>query len=367
MGCCNTNPKIPPEAIMLERLRDSISSDSPERIRCVLNLLLQPQSENKYNIDSAILVLKEITLNPLGYALWTGNLKSFKCLLQEYKASPIEMEKILVENHFTGFDIICERNYSQLFQFYIPIYLDLSSKIPLQKHDNHMTMDFDKTEELAPKNIYTPVHKACELGHISILLNVFNYFKNKSYKPHILDLEYQDETTGENCVLIACRCGNYSMLKFLHEVVQADFSKKNSKGEGPIIVLLAASRKTPNQVYFQCLTYLIEAVGVDVKNQFEECLLLAQDRQTVQYLEGVLAKMGVEIDKKAVEETNKIYNKPIPKTDLEIKMDEDDEFYVADYIEDKDVDRSALSSIANFESHIEPFISVLGNNNSILK
>jgi hypothetical protein len=331
--------------------------------------MIQSTEEKKYNIDSAILVLKEITLNPLGYALWTGSLKSFKCILQEYHASPIEMEKILLEHHFTGFDIICERNYSQLFQFYVPVYLELSTRIPVAGADNHLTIEFDKTVDVSPKYLYTPVHKACDLGNISVLLNIFNYFKNKDYKPHILDLEYQDETTGENCVLISCRNGNYPMIKFLHEVVKADFSKRNSKGEGPVLVLLAASRKTPNQVYFQCLVYLVEVVAVDLRSQFEECLLLAQDRQTVQFLESSLAKLGVEADKQTIEESNKIFSKPQPKTDLEIKLDqeEDDDFYVGDYIEDKDVDRSALSSIANFESHIEPFISVLGNNNSILK
>lgn len=367
MGCCNSNTKIPQEQVLLEKLRESISSDSAERLKCILNMMLKNHEDNKSLINSPIFDLKEITLSPLCYSLWVGSLNAFKCLIQDFHACPIEMEKIFLDNHFTGLDIICERNYTSLFLYYIPLYTQHSSKIPTLKQDQHVTVEFDRTVDQVPKNIYTPVHKACELGNISILLTIFNYYKNKDFTPHLLDIEYQEETTGENCVLIACRTGNYSMIKFLHEVVKANFFKVNAKGEGPIIVLLAACRKANNEVYFQCLVYLIEVVKVEFREQYEECLLLAQDRQTVAYLENCLKMMGIKADKKSIEENNKIQMKPQPKTDIEMKLDEDDEFYIKDYIEDRDVDRSALSSIANFESHIEPFISVLGNNFSILK
>ena len=367
MGCCNTNARIPQDQMLLSKLKDSIASDSSERVRCVLNLLLKSSPEQHFQIDSPTIDLKDLTLNPLAYSLWTGSQSVFKCLVQEFNASPIEMEKLLLDQHFTGLDIICERNYTAMFLYYIPIYLQYSTQIPISKQDHQVTVDFDRTVDQVSKNIYSPVHKACELGNISILLTIFNYFKTKDFKPHILDLEYQEETSGENCVLIACRTGNYSMIKFLFEVVKADFTKVNSKGEGPVIVLLAACRKAPSQVYFQCLVYLLETVHIDLKKIYEDCLLLAQERVIVEYLEKSLKDLGICVNKQSIEETNKIHLKPQPKTDIEMKLDEEDEFYIKDYIEDRDLDRSALSSIGNFESHIEPFISVLGNNYSLLK
>ena len=368
MGCCSTVNKAPENFVMAEKFKQAVEADSPDRIRVIMGMMQEDQKTGF--IDEGIVALKEITLNPLGYALWLGNLKAFKCLYEEFHARLCEMERLLLEKNFTALDIICQRGFTELLGYYIPLYIQFNSSFPTSKEDQNITVEFDKTVELLPRNVYTPVHKACELGKIAVLLTIFNYFKEKSYKPYTLDLEYQEEQRGKNCVLIACRTGNYSMLKFLHETVRSDFNVKNKNGETTINVCLAGNKKRPSKVYLDCLIYLIDVVGVDIKYQYEESLLLAQDRETTVYLEGKLKSVGINARKYLIEDANKIKIEPIPKTDLEMELDADEgRFNIRDYIEeeDREVDRSALSSIGNLDSHIEPFISVLGANNSILR
>ena len=198
------------------------------------------------------------------------------------------------------------------------------------------------------------------------MLEIFNFFKDKDYKPFNLDLEFQEENTGENCVLIACRNGDYPMIKFLNELVKADFSVKNKNGENAIIVCLAANRKNPRQVYFECLIYLVEIAKVDLKSQYEESLLLAQDREIVFYIERQLKLMGITADKEKVEASNRIKQFASPRSDLSIQLDDVSNFNLGDYIGEED-NTSIISNIPNGESQLEPFMSMLGNNNSILK
>ena len=364
MGCCQTAGKLPQDQVLIEKLQNALDSNSPDRIRVVMNVI--QKNGLLASIDEPIFIQKEIALNPLSYSLWQGNLKSFKCLYEEYHAKVSEIEKLLNEKSITPLDIICEKGYHELLVYYIPLYIEYASAHPSSRDDHNVTVEFDKTIDALPRNIYSPVQKACEMGNIHILLTIFNYFKGSSSIPPILDLEYQDEHTGENCVLIACRNGNYSMLKFLHEIVKADFHMKNKRKESAINVCLAGNRKRLAKIYLECLIYLIETVKVDFLYQYEESLLIAQDYETIKYLEYKLSNAGIKVTKQDLEDENKIKVTPVPKTELDLKLDEAEEFNVGEYI-DNEVDRSALSSIANFDSHLEtPFISVFGNI-SILK
>lgn len=365
MGCCQTQGKVPQENIIIDKLKGAIEANSPEKIAICMGMLQKLSKGTSFTVDSPIFVVKEVSLNSLAYATTLGNAKAFKCLYEEFKASVVEMEKILLETEITSLDIICQKGYTELLLYYIPIYLQFNTSFPNAK-PNNLTMDFDKTVEATPRNIYTPVQKACDLGNISILISIHNYFKNKQYKPYTLDIDYQEETSGENCFLIACRNGNYQMIKFLFEVVKTDPSVKNKNGESAINICLAACKRNPNRIYLECLIYLIEVAKVDIKYQHEESLLLAQDKEIIQYIERQLKNLGIKTDKQSVEKINIIKQMPIPKSDLEVQLDDQNEFNIRDYVGD-DMDRSALSSIANFESQLEPFISVLGNNLSILK
>lgn len=362
MGCCSTTNKVPQETMLIEKLKYAIDANSPERIRVVLNML--EAGKKTCRVDEPIVELKEIVLNPLAYSVWLGNIKAFRCLHEEFNAKVSVMEEQLAAKNISALDIICQRGFTDMLLHYIPLYLTLTPSVV--REDQNGTVEFDKTLDVIPRNSYTPVQKACEMSHIMILLNVFNYFKGKTFTPYTLDIEYQEEHSGENCVLIACRTGNYSMLKFLFETVKANFAVTNKHGENAINVCLAGNKKRPSKIYLECLMYLIETAKVDVRYQYEESLLMAQDKEMVLYLEAKLNALGINASKYAIEKKNLISPAPIPKTELDMELDAAEEFHLRDYI-DEECDRSGISSIGNFESHIgTPFMSVMGGNNSIL-
>jgi hypothetical protein len=367
MGCCNSVGRMPAESLILDKLKTGIEAGSAEKIRVAMRMMAKAEGGEKFTfIDLPLVTFKNIKLSLLGYAAWVGKTRAFKCLYEEFQASVVEMEKLMLESHFSALDIMCERGFNELLLYYMPIYLQFSHKILTRMSEKQLTLDLDQSPT-GFTNVATPVHKACELGNISILLDVYNFFKEKEFKPYVLDLDFQDETTGENCALIACRCGNFPMLKFLHEVTKADFSAKNKNGENAIAVCLAAAKRAPSRLFFECLVYLVETVRVDLKEQYEECLLLAQDREVVNYLENKLKNEGISTGKQTLEAENRIKFAAKPKSDLSIQLDKQDEFYIKEFIGEPPSTTSVISAIPNLESHLEPFFSVLGNNNSILR
>ena len=205
-----------------------------------------------------------------------GRLKAFKCLYENCFASVVEMETLLLNTNISSLDLVMTLD-SEFFLYFIPIYLKYQLFDQKKQLNNDLTMDFDKTISTYTKTDYTPIQKACEIGNLNILFCVQNYFQTNPPAPYTLDFEYQDDQTGENCVLIAARNGNFALLKFLHEVVKADFHVQNKNRENAVLVCLVGSKTSNRGSFYECLRYLVEVADVDIKFKYEESLLLAND------------------------------------------------------------------------------------------
>lgn len=299
MGCCESADKSSSEGSILQILEKSIKSNSFEKL-----VSLIPRLKNSPDLFEQIklhlIQHKGMSLTPLAYCLWEGYFESFKTLIEDFGFSVNEMEKNLENYSYSGISLLCEKNFSDILEFYIPIHLQQSTSEYKQNESEKKSIELTFTIGSKTRFI-APVHIACEFGNISALLAILNCFKDKESIPDNLNLHHKDELSGENCVLIACKTANFTLLKFLKDVVRADFSVKNSKGEGAIVVLLAAYKKSLNRSVYDCLVYLVEVAGVSLIDQYEEILLLAQGSAVIEYIEESLKNNGIETKKREIE------------------------------------------------------------------
>jgi len=185
----------------------------------------------------------------------------------------------------------------------------------------------------------------------------------------MFDVNYQDEASGENCALIACRKGDYKMVKLLNEVCKANFSVFNRRSENPILVTAASSKRKPTHDFYHLFVYLIEVVKLDLTYMHEEVILLLEDKNILRFYINKLQKQGISIDKNKIEKKNEIVrpNYPVTKEEMIIeKMGEN--FQVKKCLEEtEDNTVSILSSIqGGEEGGRTPFLSTFtldGKNN----
>lgn len=343
MGCCSSNNHTRSPEVVLKEIQSAIDAGSFFRLKYLIGLLDKSGLES--GIDSILIDNKQVTLNILAYSIWKNQVEIFTYIYENLHPDILLMEKLLAKHNMTALDLIMQRNSLVLLSKYIPIYLDNQTAIEHLK-DSH-------TSE-SPGCIYTPIQKACELGNIAILSQIHTYFKeNNSPVPRALDVHFKSEATGENCALIACRICNFPMIKFLHEVCKCDFHIKNLHNENAIQTCLAGARRGSLSTGYECIQYLIENVKIDISYMHEESLLMAYDIRIIIYLEGKLNEIGIEVKKKDLEKRNEIRQSPIPKTPLELDLDQKshDCFSIRDYIssgsEEEDQNGTLVFSLAN--------------------
>lgn len=144
------------------------------------------------------------------------------------------------------------------------------------------------------------------MGHLHIIREIQDYFR-VAKPPMELDVNAENEKTGENCGLIACRTGHFEMVKLLHEECKVDFTKLNKRQENAVQLVIIGSNQHPERNYYQVLMYLIEEVKVDITYRYEESLLLADDNNIIQYIEEQLKSKGIlDVNKRVIDEENMI-------------------------------------------------------------
>lgn len=328
MGCCES--KIQLNSSMAGLVKDCIEKNNQKLLIKLIQApsFLKDKSKIISSLDEPISMVQSFRLNALAYALFLGRTTLFK-LLHNIGCSLSVMETLLKSQKIPPIFLICCKGYSELLSYYLPFYCETHlhdkpiDKIPAV--DYLQTIDL----ELELNSSYTALQMAVLYNHISIITVVFEYFKKKIQVPFELDLEYRDEKNGENCALIACRCGNYPMVKFLHQSCAADFKILNAQGENAVQVACAASRVHKHLLYNQIITFLIDIVGIDVKYNYEETLLLLIDHDIIGYIEKKLHKAGIRVKKLEIE---KAAQSPLLKTS-------------DDYIENVDSERQVFMTM----------------------
>lgn len=309
MGCCNESSHKGTPEIHKQKLKECILTGNVKQFCCLIAGLKQ-LLKSSYNIDSVTLSIEnDQEINIVGYCLLKGKTAIFQYVHQVLKANLSIMEDFFEKLGVTGLLLICENNYIDLFSYYVPIYLIIKrNPQPTRKRKYRETIEFsekydriletlDKTDE----RCYTPIQMACYYGHISMVKCALNYTSTLQSVPIDLDINYISENIGDNCALIACRTGNYSMIKFLHTSCQADFFVLNNNKENCIQVLTASTKTKHMCEFYQCLTYLIEKIGIDISYNYQETLIMMDYPKACNYFIEQLGKLNIFVNKEEIE------------------------------------------------------------------
>lgn len=306
MGCSSCKSSPGKNENLVNRLTDYINRNDPSLIGELLKMVsYEYRSSPKDLINARLIKTHNFHLSLLCYALWIGSHKVFSYLISAHNASIEEMESIFFSYSISPISVICEKNYLEILKIYLPFYLK-SLAADSQKFEQSITISFSNSPYVVEsKYKYSPLQTACVEGNIGIM-NYVNEFFADTKPPDSLDVNYIEEVSGENCALLSIRAGNYLMVKFLYENMNADFNLKNSRGEGALQILAVSAKNNCALQYLECTMYLIEVIRIDILYMYEETLLLLENNIIVKYFEEKLKRIGVFETKKQLEAKNKI-------------------------------------------------------------
>ena len=294
MGCCEQSQRNPNFEILRSSLSQCIKSGNMQKFQVQFTQLQRLFRSNEPSINYLTFYLNQnnrIELNALGLALAIGNLKAFKFLIEKLSADPSIMESLFSKYNICGLHLICSQNHYLFFEYYSPIYFSLE-KPKVLFFNNTLTND----SQFILGKFYSPVQVACVLGHISVCKSIMQFNKSSGVCHPELDFERVHEVTGENCAILSCKSGNYSLIKFIYNNQLSDFRVLNYNNESALQVLCTTNALNGSD----CLSifqFLCEKTNVDYFHNYQEVLLVIRDKKTLEYFLDLLRKKNaIEVD-----------------------------------------------------------------------
>ena len=276
---------------MFSRFKSAIESGNANALSSTSRHYLKTKT-----IDETFTEVQGFNINPLAYALWLGQEKSFKFIHTRLNAKISVMESLFEKYEISSLHIVCAKGYTDLLRHYLPFYIEENTEFPEVQEIHQSRISYLISDESVfnsdAKTKYQPIHLAVIQEQIPLLTFVFKFFETRSFVPKTLDLEYKEELSGENCALLACRFGKYKMIMFLHKTCKSSFRVKNHSGMNAINVLIEGAKGKIDKNYFFCLQYLVEKIGIDVEYRYQFNLKYAEDEETVRFLEYKLRDIG---------------------------------------------------------------------------
>jgi hypothetical protein len=270
MGCCaSQNADNLTKQYLCQRVKDAIDSCNSHKIT-LLYKNNDSGSSIANDLDQEIVTINSKKLNALAYCVHSGNTKMFKFLLSQ-GCSIGSMESLLSSQGMRAINMICFKNFTDLLQAYLPLYLQSS---------NPENLRFEH-----------PIHSACRSGALGVLKFIQSYFSLKSV-PNEFNIESVNEN-DENSALIACRYGQLNIVKYLHDVCRINLKVLNKKGENALLICLNGYKHTPSLGYFDLVVYLVEEIRIDLTYMYGEVVKATENKEIAVYLEGKLEKLGI--------------------------------------------------------------------------
>lgn len=301
MGCCASANNSPPSFLYVKKLQEAIDRNNLSLLNTIRQEIAKEQS--KIDINEPFIRIINMDMSPLAYAFWVGKLNALLYLHKKMNASLSAMENLYIRQGKHPLNVLCLNGNLDVLEYYLPIYIGKGSlEVNCgweEKISEELPNEFFIEKKVGFKS--TAMHLACEGGNIHIIDYIYKYFKGKPNIPHILDIHYQDANSGENCALIACRKGNFPMVKYLHGTCGVNFRVINMRYENALLITATASKKRPFHNYFDIFTYLISEVKLDITYMYEEILLLLENKAMIEFFENELCKKGIVTSKAEVE------------------------------------------------------------------
>lgn len=325
MGNCTCKGKDKCSSLdqLRERLVAAVESGRLDIIQHSYQRHMQANATSlSFDVDEWIIILQDVKLNTLAYAFRAGQTEIVRFLIEEAHASVGKLYETYKQFNRSPADILCEYGFLPLLQYFLPIHLCESGKsvtsAPLNDSQEELSIFSDHRTVLLREKADPPIpfqpgiHRACEKGHIGVVQWLLTSFEGQS-PPADFDVNAVDEKAGENCALVAARVGNLQMIKLLHQSSNADFHILNRRNESAIQVAATGSKRKEARNYYDCLRYLVETIGIDITYNYEETLLICEDRTLVHYLESQLRSKGIETSKERLENEYSLMKNRAPR------------------------------------------------------
>ncbi|CAG9326195.1 unnamed protein product [Blepharisma stoltei] len=335
-ACCVTKKHINIEKFISNKLIEAIERNSADKVRQILERYSKTNIYYKdptIMIDDPVIKIHQVDMNPLGYALYLGAAPVFKVLYEEGHAKLSIMTKFFLQLGKRPIEVLCELGHLSLLEYYLPLYLgnkdqaensddeqDSEELSIFAKSRNTKSHTQEKSKISAPLSTMTPIQRAVEKGRLELVKFFREYFREKPNDE--FNVHFIDEATGENCALISCKTGNIDLIKYLHETMGADFQIVNKRKENAIQIAAVWSKKRKSKQFKECVRYLVEEVGVDYTYEFEETLLVLEDKSIVAYLENKLHQDGISVSKSRVDDKYSLSKNRPPAAVIDPNLEE---------------------------------------------
>ena len=324
MGVCGCKSKVQQSLhdYICNSILIAIESGRKGELEQLYFRFMQAQDSDEepiFHVDDTIIVLQEVQLNALAYAFRAGQCHAAKFLIEEGRASIRKLYDTYEQIGRTPMDILCEFGFLDLVQYFLPLHMrekDREDKESMDGSGEELSIFSEKINKKATTmkseatlrimSPYQPsIHRACEHDHIEIVKLLHDQFHGVP-PPEEFNINAVDDKAGENCALIAARCGHFPMVRYLYEECSADFFRLNRRRENAVQVAVTGSKKKTELSFLNVVKYLVEIVGVDVAYEYEETLLICEDKAIIYYLESQLHKRDILVTKSKVDLDNSL-------------------------------------------------------------
>jgi hypothetical protein len=292
MGCCSSlteNVLKSPESYLYSLISSKLSKNSLSLDFTVISSL------DFQDINKPILQIHSLKLNALAYAILLADLKLAKYLHETLHASFFQTQNLLESQNSGIIELLIENFNEPMLDYCLPFYAELKQNSVLLD----TTLNFDSVFVSQNCKKIHPMRYAVELGCGRFVDYVAKRYGQRGI-PEMFDIHAVDEDSGENCALVACRAKHYDLVVKLYKC-GADFTVKNKRKEGAILVTLSLFEEGDEIDCLKILVFLVENVKLTMAEDYEEILMLARDPEIVEYIEGSLQEIGIYATKSAVE------------------------------------------------------------------
>lgn len=316
---CRSNSEVISRAGLQQALAAAIDANDVSALEELYLRFIQsgssPYVMPELTLEDHIATYQGMELTPLAYAFMHGRAEIAAFLIEKAGCSVSQLYALYKPWGKSPLYVLCEAGHAQLLRYFLPICTEAFNPKQLNSlascpDSSELSLFTEKpvirarSPPLAPAPlVLTPAHKACEKGHLDVIAVLWEYGQKNSVFRDI-DLNYLDDRTGESCSLLAARFGHLQVIIYLHQECRADFNVKNKRKESALQLALLGAKHHPSARYFPCVKYLVETVKVDLLYEFEETLLLVEDKGIQEYLELRLQMLGISLTKARAEEAN---------------------------------------------------------------
>lgn len=339
MGACScrSNSEVISRAGLQRAIVTAIDSNDIVALEELYERFIQsgssPYVMPELTLEDHITTCQGMELTPLAYAFKQGKEEIAAFLIEKAGCSVSNLYALYKPWGKTPLYVLCEAGHAMLLLYFLPICKEAysfkdNSSPPSCSDSYEISLFADKATTRARHPPFTPAplmltpaQKACEKGHLDVIKVLWKYSQQNSVFRDI-SLHYIDDRTGETCSLLAARYGHYHLIRYLFQECRVDFTVKNKRKESALQLALLGAKHHPSARYFECVKYLVETVKVDLMYEYEETLLLVEDKAIQEYLEMRLQALGVSLTKSHVEDAYAIQRSRPPPTASYIAQDE---------------------------------------------